>query len=248
MSLVVTCPSCGTVFTMVREQLEASDGHVRCGHCMEVFDAQVQLSQLSNLDAEHMLNDVPSQLSSSLQIETPLADLSFVQQAKQEQFWSSPFMRAVLIMMTGLLISLLTLQLARNERERLSQWNPSLTPALQKLCDMLPCALQERRLVEGWLIESSSFQKEGGDNFRLTVTLKNTSPTSLLIPQLELTLLDNNDALLVRHVITPEADASTALPSAMERTYNWLITPQSNTSIRLNFKDIVGYRLALFYL
>jgi hypothetical protein len=233
---------------MVREQLEASDGHVRCGHCMEVFDAQVQLSHLSNLDAEHMLNDVPSQLSSSLQIETSHTDLSFIQQAKKKQFWSSPFMRAVLIMMTGLLISLLTLQLARNERERLSQWSPSLAPALQKLCDMLPCALQGRRLVDGWLIESSSFQKEGGDSFRLTATLKNTSLTSLLVPQLELTLLDNNDALLVRHVITLEANASTTLPSTVERTYNWLIKPQSNTSIRLNFKDIVGYRLAIFYL
>jgi hypothetical protein len=233
---------------MVREQLEASDGHVRCGHCMEVFDAQVQLSHLSNLDAEHMLNDVPSQLSSSLQIETSHTDLSFIQQAKKKQFWSSPFMRAVLIMMTGLLISLLTLQLARNERERLSQWSPSLAPALQKLCDMLPCALQGRRLVDGWLIESSSFQKEGGDSFRLTATLKNTSLTSLLVPQLELTLLDNNDALLVRHVITLEANASTTLPSNVERTYNWLIKPQSNTSIRLNFKDIVGYRLAIFYL
>jgi Protein of unknown function (DUF3426) len=191
---------------------------------------------------------VPSQLSSSLQIETSHTDLSFIQQAKKKQFWSSPFMRAVLIMMTGLLISLLTLQLARNERERLSQWSPSLAPALQKLCDMLPCALQGRRLVDGWLIESSSFQKEGGDSFRLTATLKNTSLTSLLVPQLELTLLDNNDALLVRHVITLEANASTTLPSTVERTYNWLIKPQSNTSIRLNFKDIVGYRLAIFYL
>lgn len=248
MSLVVTCPSCGTVFTMVREQLEASDGHVRCGHCMDVFDAKAQLSQLSNLDAEHMLNDLPNELSSAAQMETPHTNLSFIQQAKKEQFWSSPFMRAALIMMTGLLAILLTLQLMRNERERLNQWNPSLAPALQKLCDMLPCALQGRRLVDGWLIESSSFQKEGSESFRLTATLKNTSPTSLLIPQLELTLLDNNDALLVRHVITTETDASTTLPSTVERTYNWLITPQSNPSIRLNFKDIVGYRLALFYL
>jgi predicted Zn finger-like uncharacterized protein len=248
MSLVVTCPSCGTVFTMVREQLEASDGHVRCGHCMEVFDAQTQLTQLSNLDAEHMLNDVPSQLSSSLQVDAPYTDLSFVQQAKKEQFWSSPIIRAALITITGFLIGLLTVQLARNEHERLSQWSPSLAPALQKLCDMLPCTLQGRRLADGWLIESSSFQKEGSDSFRLTVTLKNISPTNLLIPQLELTLLDNSDALLVRHVITLEADASTTLPSTVERTYNWLITPQSNAGIRLNFKDIVGYRLALFYL
>jgi predicted Zn finger-like uncharacterized protein len=46
MSLVTTCPSCGTVFRIVREQLDASSGWVRCGHCMDVFDAKSQFSDL----------------------------------------------------------------------------------------------------------------------------------------------------------------------------------------------------------
>jgi predicted Zn finger-like uncharacterized protein len=250
MSLVVTCPSCGTVFTMVREQLDASDGRVRCGHCMEVFDAQAQLTQLMELDSEHMAECAPIEISSPL-LQSDKSDihLSFVQQSRQNQFWSKPLMLVLLTLATLVLLSLLTLQVARHERERLIQWSPSLAPALQQICHLWPCHLSARRIVEGWLIESSSFQKDGNNALRLTATLKNISPTTLFIPQLELHLLDNNDALLVRHVIAPDAanDAAT-LPSGAERAYSWLITPQSNASIRLNIKDVVGYRLVLFYL
>jgi predicted Zn finger-like uncharacterized protein len=247
MSLVVTCPSCGTVFTMVREQLEASDGHVRCGHCMEVFDAGAQLSQLNDLDNEHMADCAPNELGNPVQRETSHADLSFIQQAKKDQFWSHPGMRLTLVLASVLLFSSLTLQLMRHERERLTHWNPSLVPVMQKLCHVWSCASSARRLVDGWLIENSSFQKEGNNAFRLTTTLKNTSQMTLLVPQLELNLLDNTDALLVRHVIALDASDAVTLPSGAERSYNWLITPQPSASIRLNIKDIVGYRLVLFY-
>lgn len=39
MSLITTCPACGTMFRVVSDQLRVSEGWVRCGHCAEVFDA-----------------------------------------------------------------------------------------------------------------------------------------------------------------------------------------------------------------
>src|SRR5690606_1580772 len=39
MSLITRCPSCGTKFRVVADQLRISDGWVRCGRCQEVFDA-----------------------------------------------------------------------------------------------------------------------------------------------------------------------------------------------------------------
>ena len=39
MSLTTSCPSCGTTFRVVQDQLKISEGWVRCGHCSEVFDA-----------------------------------------------------------------------------------------------------------------------------------------------------------------------------------------------------------------
>ncbi len=247
MSLVVTCPNCGTVFTMVREQLEASDGRVRCGHCMEVFDAQVQLTQLDDLDREHRADHAQSEFTPPLQSQTPLSDLSFVQQAKKTQFWANPGVRVLLALIAIFLLVLLTIQLVRTEHARLARLMPSTAPIVQKLCDVWSCARSARRQIDGWLIENSSFQKDGNAAFRLTATLKNTSQTTLTVPQLELNLLDNSDALLVRHVIAADASDSTTLPSGAEHTYNWLITSQSGTNIRLNMKDIVGYRLVLFY-
>lgn len=39
-SLLTRCPHCDTRFRVTSEQLKIADGKVRCGHCMEVFDAR----------------------------------------------------------------------------------------------------------------------------------------------------------------------------------------------------------------
>lgn len=39
MSLATRCPSCGTVFRVVQDQLKVSEGWVRCGRCGEAFNA-----------------------------------------------------------------------------------------------------------------------------------------------------------------------------------------------------------------
>jgi predicted Zn finger-like uncharacterized protein len=49
MSLITSCPSCGTMFRVVPDQLKISEGWVRCGHCSEVFDASKHLSDESLL-------------------------------------------------------------------------------------------------------------------------------------------------------------------------------------------------------
>ena len=247
MSLVVTCPHCGTVFIMVREQLEASNGRVRCGHCMEVFDAQAQLTQLDDLDREQRADHAQNEFIPSSQPQAQHDALSFVQQANKKQFWSNPSIRILLVMLAIALPALLTIQLIHTEHTRLTRLMPSAIPIVQKVCGVWACTASLRRQIDGWLIENSSFQKNGTTTFRLTATLKNTSQTTLLVPQLELNLLDRQDALLVRHVIAAEASDRTTLPSGEERTYNWLITPQSNSHIRLNMTDIIGYRLTLFY-
>jgi predicted Zn finger-like uncharacterized protein len=43
MSLITRCPSCGTMFKVVPDQLKISEGWVRCGHCADVFDAGAHL-------------------------------------------------------------------------------------------------------------------------------------------------------------------------------------------------------------
>jgi len=40
MTLATRCPSCGTVFRVVQDQLRVSQGWVRCGRCSEAFNAE----------------------------------------------------------------------------------------------------------------------------------------------------------------------------------------------------------------
>jgi predicted Zn finger-like uncharacterized protein len=44
MSLITSCPACGTMFRVVPDQLKISEGWVRCGHCGDVFDATAHLT------------------------------------------------------------------------------------------------------------------------------------------------------------------------------------------------------------
>ncbi len=51
MSLATSCPSCGTVFKVVEDQLKVSEGWVRCGHCHDVFNALEGLFDLERRDS-----------------------------------------------------------------------------------------------------------------------------------------------------------------------------------------------------
>ncbi len=58
MSQITCCPSCGTKFKVVTDQLRISDGWVRCGHCKEIFDATAHLQQAVD-PKETLLPDFP---------------------------------------------------------------------------------------------------------------------------------------------------------------------------------------------
>jgi len=51
MTLATSCPSCGTVFKVVEDQLKISEGWVRCGHCHDVFNALEGLFDLDRRDS-----------------------------------------------------------------------------------------------------------------------------------------------------------------------------------------------------
>src|SRR3954463_2575665 len=50
MGLITRCPTCGTMFKVVADQLKISEGWVRCGHCAEVFDATAHMVDESALE------------------------------------------------------------------------------------------------------------------------------------------------------------------------------------------------------
>ncbi len=52
MSLITQCPACQTLFKVVADQLQVSQGWVRCGQCQNVFDANVHLYTQALVEAE----------------------------------------------------------------------------------------------------------------------------------------------------------------------------------------------------
>ena len=52
MSLATRCPTCGTIFRVVQDQLKVSEGWVRCGQCHEVFHG---IEALFDLDSDPAL-------------------------------------------------------------------------------------------------------------------------------------------------------------------------------------------------
>ena len=54
MSLATRCPSCGTVFRVVLDQLRVSAGWVRCGRCNSVFNAAEVLFDIDNGTPVHL--------------------------------------------------------------------------------------------------------------------------------------------------------------------------------------------------
>lgn len=290
MSLITRCSSCGTMFKVVADQLKISHGWVRCGHCLEVFDAATHLQPrlspetseegngpetllpeasdfppgklppakpdlMSRLSAatevdERLSADVDEQTApvsppdpqaslppdlsvellvasvgpeppayadsvahalgssrnfqdSDLSEPEPLGDVSFVRQARQHAFWRQSSVRALLSLLSLVLLAALLLQIAVFQRNVLAVQQPWLEPGLQTLCKHLKCEIKPPQKIESVVIESSSFGRVGPDTYRLKVGIKNAGAILLSMPALELTLTDTQEQTLLRRVLTP---------------------------------------------
>lgn len=335
MSLITSCPACGTMFRVVADQLKISEGWVRCGHCSEVFDASKHLSDESVLVEPELAQQAtrpadmptrpaemaneskdadapeaparaapphkraasestdpsdffgedshvalePSPLDAPFvfrpaevlglrdsQIPEPgeesqmlpedfdfdragpededLEDVSFVQQARRQEFWSRPGMRLALASSGVLLAALLTLQVAYQDRDRLALSSPGMRPLLEGMCAVLGCALTAPRQIESVVIETSGFNRLRDDTYRLSFTLRNTAPVPVAAPAIELTLTDSQDQTIARRVLTPaELGANAAvIPATSDWSRSLGIALGTTGGAR-----VAGYRLLAFY-
>jgi predicted Zn finger-like uncharacterized protein len=174
-----------------------------------------------------------------------LHDISFVRAARRKAFWARRSVRAALAVVALALASLLALQLAVYDRDRLAASEPALAPWLGKLCRVLGCRIGPPRQIDAVAIDSSSFNKLRGDAYRLNVTVKNQASTPVAMPALELTLTDSQDQALVRRVLLP-AEISGA-PAAIGAAGEWSGTVSLALNANGTTSRIAGYRLLAFY-
>ena len=188
---------------------------------------------------DHAINEAP-------------VDVSFVRDARRQARWRRPVVQVLLACLGLLLIIFLLLQLAVQQRDKLAAFEPKLMPALQTLCAVLTCAVGPTRQIEAIVIDSSSFNKLNDSVYRLTFSIKNTAPSTVAMPSLEVTLTDTQDQAVIRRVLAPAqfgmasgllgANAEFSGVVAMQLT-----PPEAPGDAGSVSRLIAGYRLLAFY-
>jgi len=170
--------------------------------------------------------------------------LEFVRAARRNAFWRQPVVRAAVGFLALLLTAMLLLQMALQERDTLAARYPLTQAGLARLCASFGCVVQAPRHIDAVVIDSSSFLKARGDSntYQLQVNLKNTSPTAIAMPALELTLLDAQEHITVRRVLFP---GDLAAPEHLEGSGSW--GAKVAVRVAVPAAQVAGYRIEAFY-
>lgn len=154
-------------------------------------------------------------------------------------------MRWTLLLVLLALLVLLVFQIVLKERNRIAALEPATRPVLQALCSMAGCSLSPLRQIESIVIDSSTFSRIRGDDYRLGFALRNTAPIAIAMPAIEFSLTDPQDQAVIRRVIQPAEFAAGTLSLAKSSVWtgslSMSVRPSANTD------RIAGYRLLAFY-
>ena len=163
-------------------------------------------------------------------------------------FWQRKGVRRMLILLAALAVLLLAVQVIRHERDGIVARQPSLRPALAALCQYTGCELSALRQIGDIVIEGAAFarEKSGGNDYRLSFTLRNGATVPLAMPAVELSLLDTQERAVVRRVLMPaDYGAPAVLPARAERAASLPLTLSVPEAAAL--PPIAGYRVEAFY-
>jgi hypothetical protein len=163
-------------------------------------------------------------------------------------FWQRKSVRIVLVLLAVIAVLLLILQVIRHERDGIAARQPNLRPALAALCQYTGCELAALRQIGDIVIEGAAFarEKSGGNDYRLSFTLRNGATVPLAMPAVELSLLDTQERAVVRRVLLPaDYGAPTVLQARADRAASLPLTLSASEAAAL--PPIAGYRVEAFY-
>lgn len=167
---------------------------------------------------------------------------------KATGFWQRKGVRIVLVLLAVIAVLLLILQVIRHERDGIAARQPNLRPALAALCQYTGCELAALRQIGDIVIEGAAFarEKSGGNDYRLSFTLRNGATVPLAMPAVELSLLDTQERAVVRRVLSPaDYGAPTVLQARADRAASLPMTLSASEAAAL--PPIAGYRVEAFY-
>ncbi|PIF76717.1 putative Zn finger-like uncharacterized protein [Variovorax sp. 54] len=163
-------------------------------------------------------------------------------------FWQRKGVRRLLVVLAVLAALVLLVQVVRHERDGIVARQPNLRPALSALCQYTGCELAALRQIGDIVIEGAAFarEKSGGNDYRLSFTLRNAATVPLAMPAIELSLLDTQEQAVVRRVLTPtDYGAPGVLAARADRAASLPLTLSANEAAAL--PPIAGYRVEAFY-
>jgi len=250
MSGTTRCPYCTTRFKISETQLETHSGMVRCGYCMQTFDARPSfVSAEPSPQLELPMLDTPvSPPPPTLPVLKPMtlaervAIVDDVGHEDERSVRTWPWTIASLIMLLVMLA-----QGTYLFRSDLAARLPISKPVLEHYCRLLNCDISLPQYEDLMSIESSGLEAipDHAGFVTLSALLRNRASYPQAFPNLELTLTDSRDIPLARRTFKP-ADY---LPASENQTIGLYPNRELAIKLHLNTTDLkpMGYRLALNY-
>lgn len=249
------CPHCMTRFRVAEEQLESHDGMVRCGHCLQAFDARVDFIanepdpqlDLPILDAaaEEVMAAEPIEPAKPARPQTLAEQITLV--TNDEPVMATAARQWPWALANAALLIVLLFQGAYFFRVDLAAQLPGLKPLLVNTCSALGCAVPLPRDSEQIGIESSSLEAhpDAAHLITLHALLRNHAPYAQAYPELELSLNDMNDHPLARRTLQPQD----YLPANQPAQIGLAARRELEIALNMDVADLnpAGYRLFLFY-
>ena len=148
-------------------------------------------------------------------------------------------------MLAGIALGMLTLaaQWAYGQRAELAARIPLARSAFDALSLQVP-PWQNIQAIE---IQDSDFLLNPDNSYQLRVSLRNGSNHPVAMPALELALLDDDEQLVAKRVIT--SDPALPMPTVIPPRGQWDATTEVVVQLppSLAQRGIAGYRVAVFY-
>ncbi|MFV0601108.1 MAG: DUF3426 domain-containing protein [Brachymonas sp.] len=172
---------------------------------------------------------------------------SFVRDAERRAFWCKPLVRVGLSLSVGLGMLVLAGQWVYHQRSSLYARIPLARLALDAVCKPLNCRIAPWQNIHAVEIETSEFLKNADSSYALHVALRNNSPHPVVMPALELSLLDADQQLVAKRVIA--ADPAVPVPPILPPRGQWDVEATVDVHLPADVVryDISGYRLTIFY-
>ncbi|MCB1802614.1 MAG: zinc-ribbon and DUF3426 domain-containing protein [Gammaproteobacteria bacterium] len=210
----IRCPGCDTRYQVDADALLGSQGRAHCYRCGTVFDAVTErvdetppadqtrrkaltwLKQDDEADSERELPfDVPDDLPAIEPSDEAALDVTATLYEKRS--WRGFFYGLfALLLAVGV-----ALQLAWQYRLDILQ----RFPQLEIVCERLPCRPTLVHEPDAFRVLRRDMQVTPNDpgSLTLTATIRNEAEAAQALPEIQLSLLDNNGAAVVRRRLTP---------------------------------------------